>query len=52
MLRAELTKLQQELAQYGQCDPVHLAQKQRANVLAKEAALRWTGSSILFPLTT
>lgn len=35
--------LRAELAAYGKCDPEHLAQQARANFLAKEAALRWTG---------
>ncbi|PVG01223.1 meiotic nuclear division protein 1 [Serendipita vermifera] len=46
-LQAELAKLKNELSAYGQCDPVHLAQKQRANFLAKEAAIRWTDNVVL-----
>ena len=31
------------MAAYGACDPVKLEEKRRALVLAKEAAMRWTG---------
>lgn len=32
-----------ELQNYGACDPVKIQEKKRAVVLAKEAAIRWTG---------
>ncbi|KAG8823870.1 hypothetical protein FRC19_002980 [Serendipita sp. 401] len=43
----EIEKLRAELAQYGQCDPATLADKERINYLAKEAALRWTDNVVL-----
>lgn len=47
--RKELEKLEGELAQYGACDPVKVEEKKRAVTLAKEAAVRWTGESIIPP---
>lgn len=44
-LQAELSKLQAELNAYGQCNPEQAEIKRRAIVLAREAALRWTGES-------
>ncbi|EPQ57063.1 meiotic nuclear division protein 1 [Gloeophyllum trabeum ATCC 11539] len=41
-LKKELQSLENELAQYGACDPVKVEEKKRALVLAKEAAVRWT----------
>ncbi|TFK53579.1 meiotic nuclear division protein 1 [Heliocybe sulcata] len=41
-LKKELQTLEDELAQYGACDPVKIEEKKRALVLAKEAAIRWT----------
>ena len=38
-------ELEKELAQYGSCDPAKIDEKRRAVVLAKEAAVRWTGMS-------
>lgn len=32
--------------QYGACDPIRVEEKKRAVVLAKEAAVRWTGESL------
>ena len=42
-LKKEYVKLEGELAAYGACDPIKLEEKKRAVVLAKEAAVRWTG---------
>ena len=44
--RTNLHDLERELTQYGACDPVVVEEKKRALVLAKEAAVRWTGKSI------
>jgi len=33
---------EQELKQYGACDPAVVEEKKRAVVLAQEAAVRWT----------
>ena len=41
--KRELDELEKELAQYGLCDPAKVEEKKRAIVLAKEAAVRWTG---------
>ena len=45
--KQELESLEKELAQYGACDPAKIDEKRRAVVLAKEAALRWTGTCSL-----
>lgn len=42
-LRRELLDLEKELAAYGDCDPATFEQTKRAGLLAKEAAVRWTG---------
>lgn len=42
-LKAEYENVETELAAYGACDPVKMEEKRRAIVLAKEAAVRWTG---------
>jgi hypothetical protein len=42
-LKKELEALQTELAKYGACDPAKVEEKKRALMLAKEAAIRWTG---------
>lgn len=42
-LKRELDALNAELAKYGACDPVKVEEKKRALILAKEAAVRWTG---------
>ena len=42
-MKKEFAQLESELAAYGACDPVKLEEKRRALVLAKEAAIRWTG---------
>ncbi|KAG8816078.1 hypothetical protein FRC17_000470, partial [Serendipita sp. 399] len=47
VLQEEIEKLRAELVQYGQCDPASLADKERVNYLAKEAALRWTDNVVL-----
>ena len=39
-----MEELEKELAQYGLCDPAKVEEKKRAVVLAKEAAVRWTGT--------
>lgn len=36
--------MEEELRNYGACDPVKIQEKKRAVVLAKEAAIRWTGN--------
>lgn len=41
--RNTLAGLKGELAQHGLADPVVLARKRRAAVLAHEASVRWTG---------
>jgi len=38
--------MEEELQNYGACDPVKIQEKKRAVVLAKEAAIRWTGDSV------
>ncbi len=42
-LKKEHAQLECELAAYGACDPAKVEEKRRAVVLAKEAAVRWTG---------
>lgn len=37
--------MEKELANYGACDPVKVEEKRRAVTLAKEAAMRWTGTT-------
>jgi hypothetical protein len=44
--KKELEELEKELAAYGDCDPAMFTQTKRAGLLAKEAAVRWTGKSI------
>lgn len=39
----DLNALGKELTQYGACDPAIVEEKKRAVILAKEAAIRWTG---------
>lgn len=41
--KQELDTLRKELTQYGACDPAKIEEKKRAVILAKEAAIRWTG---------
>ncbi|OSD06701.1 meiotic nuclear division protein 1 [Trametes coccinea BRFM310] len=43
-LKKEHARLETELAAYGACDPAKVEEKRRAVVLAKEAAVRWTGT--------
>ncbi|KAH9847132.1 meiotic nuclear division protein 1 [Lenzites betulinus] len=43
-LKKERAQLETELATYGACDPAKVEEKKRAIVLAKEAAVRWTGT--------
>jgi hypothetical protein len=45
---AEAEALKNELAEYGAADPVKLAEKRQATVVAKEACRRWTGD-FFFP---
>ena len=45
-LKKEYAQLETELAAYGACDPEKIEEKKRALVLAKEAAVRWTGESL------
>ncbi|KAI5120649.1 hypothetical protein M0805_007986 [Coniferiporia weirii] len=40
--RTQLAELEEELSQYGSCDPVKIEAKRRAVSLAHEAATRWT----------
>lgn len=35
--------MEEELQNYGACDPTKIQEKKRGVVLAKEAAVRWTG---------
>lgn len=42
-MRTKHVALQEELEKYGACDPVKIEEKRRAIVLAREAAIRWTG---------
>ena len=35
--------MEEELQNYGACDPIEIQEKKWAVVLAKEAAIRWTG---------
>jgi hypothetical protein len=42
-LKKELTEMEEELQNYGACDPTKIQEKKRAVILAKEAAIRWTG---------
>lgn len=44
-LKKEHAELETELAAYGACDPAKIEEK-RAVVLAKEAAVRWTGECL------
>ncbi|KAF9648572.1 meiotic nuclear division protein 1 [Thelephora ganbajun] len=41
-LKKDLEGMEEELQNYGACDPVKIQEKKRAVVLAKEAAIRWT----------
>ena len=50
-LKAEYAKLETELAAFGACDPVKIEEKKRAVILAKEAAIRWTGECSLLLLS-
>jgi hypothetical protein len=43
LAKKEHGALEQELRNYGACDPVKIQEKNRGVTLAKEAALRWTG---------
>jgi len=45
--KGELALLEKELLQYGACDPVKVEEKKRGVMLAKEAAIRWTGMHIV-----
>lgn len=38
--------MEEELQNYGACDPIKIQEKKRAVVLAKEAAIRWTGDRL------
>jgi len=38
--------MEEELQNYGACDPIKIQEKKRAVVLAKEAAVRWTGDRV------
>lgn len=44
--KAKLSELENELAKYGSCDPIKIEAKRRAESLAHEAAVRWTGESL------
>lgn len=48
--RNTLSELESEMDQYGLADPVLLERKRRAVILAREAALRWTGKAVLWPI--
>lgn len=43
--------IEEELAQYGSCDPAKVEEKRRATQLAHEAALRWTGEFLFLYLS-
>lgn len=43
-MKKELSRLDMELSAYGACDPAKLEETRRAITLAREAAIRWTGS--------
>lgn len=45
-LKKVLTEMEEELQKYGACDPIKIQEKKRAVVLAKEAAIRWTGDRL------
>lgn len=45
-LKKEHAELETELAAYGACDPAKVEEKKRAVVLAREAAVRWTGECL------
>ena len=51
-LRRELHDLEKELAAYGDSDPATFEQTKRAALLAKEAAVRWTGRCAAKKLAT
>jgi len=52
-LKKKLTELEQELRNYGACDPAKVEEQKRASMLAKEAAVRWTDNySMLFSYFT
>lgn len=42
-LKVELAQLEGEISAYGACDPIKIEEKKRGVILAKEAAIRWTG---------
>lgn len=42
-LKSDLAGMEEELQNYGACDPTKIQEKKRAVVLAKEAVIRWTG---------
>ena len=44
-LKKQLSDLETEISAYGACDPVKIEEKKRGVILAKEAAIRWTGAS-------
>ncbi|KAJ3562976.1 hypothetical protein NP233_g9237 [Leucocoprinus birnbaumii] len=50
-LREESARLVKELDSYGDADPAKYEESKRAVVLAKEAALRWTGNNYSILLT-
>ena len=43
--KTTLASLENEIEQYGACDPAQVQEKRRAVVLAREATMRWTGES-------
>jgi hypothetical protein len=43
-LKKQRAALEEELNLYGNSDPVKVEQLKRAEFLAKEASLRWTGA--------
>lgn len=45
-LKKDLADMEEELQKYGACDTVKIQEKKRAVVLAKEAAIRWTGDHL------
>lgn len=47
-LKREMLELEKELTLYADSDPAKIEEAKRALFLAKEGALRWTGSVISF----
>jgi hypothetical protein len=46
--KKDLAILQNELDEYGACDPAKVEELRRGITLAKEAAIRWTGKFLAY----